>query len=81
MVCPLVPIGTGLGDFCSASRTTTLTEAADFQNEIWNITLDGELAVCPAHKTAKRVLDMGTGTGVWAIDYGTKIRNPVALGR
>ncbi|KAJ5000016.1 Secondary metabolism regulator laeA [Colletotrichum sp. SAR 10_66] len=41
----------------------------ELQHRIWNLTLDGELALCPAHKTAKNVLDMGTGTGIWAIDY------------
>ncbi|KAK1658796.1 S-adenosyl-L-methionine-dependent methyltransferase, partial [Colletotrichum godetiae] len=42
----------------------------DFQHLIWSLTLEGNLAVCPAHRTAKRVLDMGTGTGVWAIAFG-----------
>ncbi|KAK2011872.1 methyltransferase domain-containing protein [Colletotrichum eremochloae] len=35
----------------------------------YNLTLDDGLAVAPAHKTARRVLDMGRGTGVWAIEY------------
>ncbi|KAL0944684.1 uncharacterized protein CTRU02_202571 [Colletotrichum truncatum] len=39
-------------------------------HHIWLITLDGELACNPAKHLAKRVLDMGTGTGVWAIDFG-----------
>ncbi|KAF4342091.1 methyltransferase [Fusarium beomiforme] len=34
-----------------------------------NDEVDGELALCPKAKDAKRVLDMGTGTGSWAIDY------------
>ncbi|KAL0939646.1 methyltransferase domain-containing protein [Colletotrichum truncatum] len=45
----------------------------DFQHRIWQISLDEELALAPGHKTAKRVLDIGTGTGIWAIDYGTCI--------
>ncbi|OHE97090.1 methyltransferase domain-containing protein [Colletotrichum orchidophilum] len=42
----------------------------DFQHHIWKLTLDGALATAPAHKTAKRILDMGTGTGIWACEYG-----------
>ncbi|OLN81027.1 hypothetical protein CCHL11_09991 [Colletotrichum chlorophyti] len=37
-------------------------------HHIWLITLDGELACSPNRHTAKRVLDLGTGTGIWAID-------------
>jgi methylase of polypeptide subunit release factors len=35
------------------------------------LTLKGELALCPKAHGAKRVLDLGTGTGIWAIEYGT----------
>ncbi|KAF5560641.1 methyltransferase [Fusarium phyllophilum] len=38
-------------------------------DELYVRTLDGDLAVCPKAKGARRVLDMGTGTGSWAIDY------------
>ncbi|EGU87371.1 hypothetical protein FOXB_02130 [Fusarium oxysporum f. sp. conglutinans Fo5176] len=44
-------------------------ERLDLQHELYVRTLDGDLAVCPKVKGAKRVLDMGTGTGSWAIDY------------
>ncbi|RXG43129.1 hypothetical protein VDGE_09074 [Verticillium dahliae] len=33
------------------------------------LTYDYRLALCPKNNGAKRVLDMGTGTGVWAVDY------------
>ncbi|KAK6223169.1 methyltransferase domain-containing protein [Colletotrichum tabaci] len=41
----------------------------DLQHHIWVMCLHGELAISPGHKTAKRVLDMGTGTGVWAMNF------------
>ncbi|KAI1043840.1 hypothetical protein LB505_010712 [Fusarium chuoi] len=44
-------------------------ERLDLQHELYVRTLDGDLAVCPKAKGASRVLDMGTGTGSWAIDY------------
>lgn len=34
------------------------------------LTYKGKLCLCPKIEGAKRVLDMGTGTGMWAIDYG-----------
>ncbi|KAH0429189.1 methyltransferase domain-containing protein [Colletotrichum camelliae] len=52
----------------------------ELQHRIWNLTLDGELALCPAHKTAKHVLDMGTGTGIWAIDYADAFPSAQVIG-
>ena len=43
----------------------------DLQHHVWLVTLHGELALSPKGRFgAKRVLDAGTGTGIWAIDYG-----------
>ena len=37
--------------------------------------MHGELGLSPkAMNGAKRVLDVGTGTGIWAIEYGMKYR-------
>lgn len=33
------------------------------------ITLDGKRALNPGADTAKRVLDLGTGTGIWALEF------------
>lgn len=33
------------------------------------MTFDGKLQVAPLPKTLNRVLDIGTGTGIWAIDF------------
>ncbi|KAF4964267.1 hypothetical protein FSARC_7822 [Fusarium sarcochroum] len=46
------------------------TERLDLQHYIWLLTLKGELGLCPKIKEpAKRVLDAGTGTGIWAVEY------------
>lgn len=34
------------------------------------VTLNGEHCMCPKNSGAKRVLDLGTGSGIWAIEYG-----------
>ena len=40
-------------------------------HNLWLLTLRGELGLSPkAMEGAKRVLDAGTGTGIWAIEYG-----------
>ncbi|GKT41994.1 secondary metabolism regulator LAE1 [Colletotrichum spaethianum] len=54
-------------------RTYHKYKDGNLQHEIITYTLDGELGLAPpCHKTAKvgRVLDVGTGTGIWAIDFG-----------
>ncbi|RDW68160.1 hypothetical protein BP6252_09556 [Coleophoma cylindrospora] len=40
----------------------------DLQNHIFLLTLQNKLFTCPAKKF-NRVLDIGTGTGIWAIDF------------
>ncbi|RDW73611.1 S-adenosyl-L-methionine-dependent methyltransferase-5 [Coleophoma crateriformis] len=40
----------------------------DLQNHIFLLTLENKLFTCPAKKF-DRVLDVGTGTGIWAIDF------------
>ncbi|KAF4121445.1 hypothetical protein GMORB2_1852, partial [Geosmithia morbida] len=42
----------------------------DLQHELYVRTMHGELALCPKAQGARNVLDMGTGTGQWAISYG-----------
>ena len=45
-------------------------ERLDLQHTLFLLTLDDDLCLCPKKAGAKRVLDVGTGTGVWAIDFG-----------
>lgn len=50
------------------NRKLTLIE--DLQNHHLLLTFGGKKYFAPNADTAKRVLDVGTGTGVWAIDFG-----------
>jgi methylase of polypeptide subunit release factors len=47
-------------------------ERLDLQHMLFTLTFDGKLSNLPLDKanSPRRVLDAGTGTGVWAIDYG-----------
>ncbi|KAJ2897776.1 Phosphoethanolamine N-methyltransferase [Zalerion maritima] len=46
-------------------------ERLDLQHTLFLMTLDGKLFTCPAgtDRPVRRVLDAGTGTGIWAVDY------------
>lgn len=41
----------------------------DLQHHLFHLTFDGKLALAPI-ENPHMVLDMGTGTGIWAMDYG-----------
>ncbi|KAH7353554.1 S-adenosyl-L-methionine-dependent methyltransferase [Plectosphaerella cucumerina] len=48
-------------------------ERLDFQHHIFYLSLDGKLGLAPPNDpgaTVGRVLDLGTGTGIWAMDFG-----------
>jgi hypothetical protein len=46
---------------------------ADLQHNLFTITFDNKLGLAPpndADSDVKNVLDIGTGTGIWATDFG-----------
>lgn len=50
-----------------------LIENLDLEHQLWLLTLDDRLGLAPpCQPNAKvgRVLDVGTGTGIWALNYG-----------
>ncbi|KAK7918498.1 hypothetical protein PG985_010372 [Apiospora marii] len=44
----------------------------DFSNAAFRLLLDGALHLAPVQGDPARVLDIGTGTGVWAIQYASE---------
>jgi len=48
---------------------------ADLQHNLFRLTLGEKLCLCPKNEGAKRVLDVGTGTGIWAIEYGKRCQS------
>ncbi|EEU42593.1 uncharacterized protein NECHADRAFT_95723 [Fusarium vanettenii 77-13-4] len=48
-------------------------ERLDLQHHLFLLTFDDSLGLAPPNKAkseVKRVLDLGTGTGIWAMDFG-----------
>lgn len=46
---------------------------SDLQHHLFLLTFDNKLGLSPPNHpdtNVKRVLDLGTGTGLWAIDFG-----------
>jgi ubiquinone/menaquinone biosynthesis C-methylase UbiE len=41
----------------------------DLGHHIYSLLLGGELYRAPIGKNPQRVLDLGTGTGIWAMDF------------
>ncbi|KLU85185.1 hypothetical protein MAPG_04215 [Magnaporthiopsis poae ATCC 64411] len=44
-------------------------ERLDLQHSLMTLTIQGRLCLCPKNDGAHTVLDLGTGTGIWAMDY------------
>lgn len=51
----------------------------DLEHHIFLLLLDGELHLAPV-KTPQRILDLGTGTGIWAIDVADKYPEASVIG-
>ena len=46
------------------------------QHELFKLALDGRLNLAPV-SNPQWALDIGTGTGIWAIEYGEFIKHPL----
>ncbi|KAJ4298850.1 hypothetical protein N0V90_004093 [Kalmusia sp. IMI 367209] len=52
----------------------------DLYHHIQTLSLNGELHLAPIGDHPQRILDVGTGTGIWAIDMGDKYPSAEILG-
>jgi SAM-dependent methyltransferase len=55
-------------------------ERLDFQHEIFLRLFDGELFLAPISPSPQNILDIGTGTGIWAIDMADKYPSAIVIG-
>ena len=52
-------------------RSDRVLTYQDMQHYLWYMTLDDKLFLAPVKENPQNILDIGTGTGIWAIDCGT----------
>ncbi|KAH6884873.1 S-adenosyl-L-methionine-dependent methyltransferase [Thelonectria olida] len=52
----------------------------DLVHHIFGLGLKGELFLAPIAKDPQRVLDLGTGTGIWAIDFADEYPSAQVIG-
>ncbi|KAF9877832.1 hypothetical protein CkaCkLH20_04967 [Colletotrichum karsti] len=52
----------------------------DITHHLWMLTWDNDLCLSPKKNGAKRVLDVGTGTGIWALEYADEHPEAIVLG-
>jgi len=52
----------------------------DMQNKMWSITLDDKLHLAPINPHLHNALDIGTGTGIWAIDFADQYPSARVIG-
>jgi len=58
----------------------TSADQLDIVHHICLLLLDGELFLAPITKQPMHVLDLGTGTGIWAIDFADRYPSAEVLG-
>ncbi|KAI9842547.1 MAG: hypothetical protein M1837_007060 [Sclerophora amabilis] len=52
----------------------------DLQHHLFSLTTNGKLHLAPIKKDVQRVLDIGTGTGIWAIDFADEYPSAEVIG-
>lgn len=52
----------------------------DFHHHLFRLIIGGKLFRAPISSSPQRVLDLGTGTGIWAIDFAEEFPSALVIG-
>ncbi|KFY10977.1 hypothetical protein V491_07386 [Pseudogymnoascus sp. VKM F-3775] len=55
-------------------------EAMDIGHQLFTLILDGRLFLAPIGDNPQKVIDIGTGTGIWAIDFADEFPSAEVIG-
>ncbi|RSL41968.1 hypothetical protein CEP53_012453 [Fusarium sp. AF-6] len=55
-------------------------ESMDINHHLLSLSLSGKLHLAPLKDDIKKVVDIGTGTGIWAIDFADQYPNAEVIG-
>lgn len=71
-----------MGDIARASNAEAqANESLDVIHHTSTLVLDGKLYLAPLNKEElAKALHIGTGTGIWAIDFGDEFPEPEVVG-
>ncbi|KAL3425459.1 methyltransferase domain-containing protein [Phlyctema vagabunda] len=64
----------------SMPNDTAEQERLDLQHQLFLLSMEGQLHLAPIKNGLHNVLDMGTGTGLWAIDFATEYPSANVIG-
>ncbi|CAF9915342.1 MAG: hypothetical protein ALECFALPRED_010113 [Alectoria fallacina] len=56
------------------------SDRLDIMHKLTEVSLGGKLNLAPVPSNSERILDIGTGTGIWAMEMGDKYPNAEILG-
>ncbi|KAF5023289.1 hypothetical protein F66182_4670 [Fusarium sp. NRRL 66182] len=62
------------------SNDEAQSEAMDIAHHMWTLAQDGELHLAPLKDDIQKALDIGCGTGIWAIDFADKFPGCEVIG-
>ncbi|KAF5669936.1 methyltransferase [Fusarium heterosporum] len=71
------------GSTSGLNRSVLAADSLDLQHNLMLLTLNNKLGLAPPNRrdsAVKRVLDVGTGTGIWAIDFGDEHPDATVIG-
>ncbi|KAK0615105.1 S-adenosyl-L-methionine-dependent methyltransferase [Bombardia bombarda] len=63
-----------------ATNDDKQNESLDINHHACTLALDGKLFLAPLKKDIQNVLDIGTGTGIWAIDFADEFPQTIVVG-